>query len=476
MPTRGYPTEFKTVSFSLTRFDESAGTVEGYASTWDRDEDGDVIVKGAFKKTIQERVPAGKVKLLDSHRWDSQHVLGTVVEAREEDHGLWIKAIFSGSAEAQAVRQKVLEGHLTAFSIGFESLRDEIKADEQGRPTRYIYEVKLYEVSIVPFPANENAVIMAAKQANGSGRAGMDKPIEPLFPPGTRVRLLVPPHIEGQPTEAIVREAVVGVAYGLLFEGDSTIHRWYVESELAPADGGQAEGHSAGHKYKGVVPFQDLPLADRDRPWDADAAVQRVRRWASRDGSGEKDTIDWARYRRAFVWYDSSNAEHFGSYKLPVADVIDGQLRAVPRAIFAAAAAVQGARGGVDIPASDLPAVRNHLARYYRKMGETPPWEQDSLDLIVAEVKAGRRNSQADFERIAGAISLLWEALNDDEKAQVMERLGLAPAAGPDETPPTDGGEVKGEATEPPTEDASALMAALEVLDAELDLLETEVA
>src|SRR5690606_26696281 len=106
-----------------------------------------------------------------------------------------------------------------------------------------------------------------------------------------------------------------------------------------------------------------------------------------------------ARYRRAFVWYDSANPENFGSYKLPIADVIDGELRAVPRAIFTAAAVVQGARGGVDIPDSDMPGVRNHLARYYRKMGETTPWERDSLDLLLAEIKAGRRNSAADFER-----------------------------------------------------------------------------
>ncbi|HEY8424384.1 MAG TPA: HK97 family phage prohead protease [Limnochordales bacterium] len=370
----------------MERFDESAGTVEGYASTWDRDEDGDVIVKGAFAKTIKERVPAGKVKLLDSHRWDAQHVIGTVVEAREEDRGLWIKAAFAGTDEAQAIRQKVLEGHLNSFSIGFEILRDEVKLDEQGRPTRYIYEVKLYEVSIVPFPANENAIILSAK---------------------------------------------------------------------------------------GVVPFQDLPLADRDRAWDADAAVQRVRRWASSDGSGEKDTINWARYRRAFVWYDSANPENFGAYKLPIADVIDGQLRAVPRAIFTAAAVVQGARGGVDIPDSDLPGVRNHLARYYRKLGETPPWERDSLDLLLTEIKAGRRNSAADFERIASAMALLWEVLNDDERQKVLERLGLAPAAGPaDEPPPTDGGE-KGAATEPPA-DVSALMAELELLDAELALMEVE--
>ena len=389
MPTKGYPDVFKTVAFDLARFDEQAGTVEGYASTWDRDEDGDVIVRGAFAKTIRERVPAGKVKLLDSHRWDASHVIGTVTEAREEDRGLWIKAAFSSTAEAQAIRQKVLEGHLNSFSIGFEIIRDEIQKDEEGNWTRFIYEVKLYEVSIVPFPANENAVILGAKS---------------------------------------------------------------------------------------VVPYQDLPLADRDRAWDGDAAIQRVRRWASSDGSGNKDTIDWARYRRAFVWYDAEDAENFGSYKLPIADIVDGQLRAVPRAIFAAAAAVQGARGGVDIPAEELPAVRRHLARYYRKMGETPPWEEDSLDLLVAELKAGRRNSAADFDRIASAISLLWDVLNDDEREQVMERLGLAPAAGPEgEPPPTEGGEQKGDATEPPA-DTSALMAALEVLEAELDLLEAEVA
>lgn len=385
MPTRGYPTEFKTVEFRLERFDESTGTVEGYASTWDRDEDGDVIVRGAFSKTIRERVPAGKVKLLDSHRWDSQHVLGTVTEAREDERGLWIKAAFSGTAEAQSIRQKILEGHLDRFSIGFEALRDEIRRDPSGELTRYIYEVKLYEVSVVPFPANENAVILAAK---------------------------------------------------------------------------------------GVVPYQDLPLADRDRPWDSDAAVQRVRRWASSDGSGDKDTIDWDRYRRAFVWYDSEAPDNFGSYKLPIADVIDGQLRAVPRAIFAAAAAVQGARGGVDVPAEDVPAIRRHLARYYAKMGETPPWEQDSIDALLVELKYGRRNSSADFERIANAIALLFEVLNDDEKAQVLERI--APSAGPaDQPPPTDEGE-KSAATEPPAF-VPALMAELGVLETELDLLEAEV-
>ncbi len=124
-----------------------------------------------------------------------------------------------------------------------------------------------------------------------------------------------------------------------------------------------------------VVPFQDLPLADEDRPWDADAAEARVRKWASKDGSGDKDTIDWEKYRRAFLWYDGEAPENFTSYKLPIADVIDGRLYAVPRGIMAAAAALQGARGGVHVPRDELKTLRNHLARYYKKMGRVPPWE-----------------------------------------------------------------------------------------------------
>ena len=120
-----------------------------------------------------------------------------------------------------------------------------------------------------------------------------------------------------------------------------------------------------------VTAFQDLPLADRDRTWDGDAADKRVRAWA--DAEDEPD----ARYRDAHVWYDADDKDQFGAYKLLIADVIDGRLRAVPRAIIAAGGVMQGARGGVDLPRKDIDRVKSHLAKYYAKMGDTPPWERD---------------------------------------------------------------------------------------------------
>jgi hypothetical protein len=118
------------------------------------------------------------------------------------------------------------------------------------------------------------------------------------------------------------------------------------------------------------VRFQDLPLADRERSWDRDAAEDRVRRWAKAE---EKPN---ARYRKAFLWYDGDKADEFTAYKLPVADVIDGKLKAVPRAVMAAAQVLDGARGGVDLPAKDVAAVKRSVARYYEKMGEEAPFEK----------------------------------------------------------------------------------------------------
>lgn len=119
-----------------------------------------------------------------------------------------------------------------------------------------------------------------------------------------------------------------------------------------------------------VTAFQDLPLADRDREWDGDAAEKRVRKWA--DAQDEPNQ----KYRDAHVWYDKDEKDNFTAYKLLIADVIGGKLEAVPRGVMAAGGVMNGARGGVDLPEDDIDRVKSHLAKYYKKMGETAPWER----------------------------------------------------------------------------------------------------
>ncbi|MCU1676100.1 MAG: hypothetical protein JWM93_858 [Frankiales bacterium] len=118
-----------------------------------------------------------------------------------------------------------------------------------------------------------------------------------------------------------------------------------------------------------VPGFDNFPLADGDHEWKGAEADKRVREWAGAQNGPN------AKYRDAHLWYDEDKADNFTSYKLLFCDVVDGKLRAVPRAIRAAANVVQGGRGGVDLPVGDRERVKDHLASYYKKMDETPPWE-----------------------------------------------------------------------------------------------------
>lgn len=84
----------------------------------------------------------------------------------------------------------------------------------------------------------------------------------------------------------------------------------------------------------------DLPPVGRERSFNRDDALARVRRWASTDGSGDKDTIDFSKFGRAFLALVGPPT-NISSFRLLVADVIDGRLVAVP-------AALRGARDRVD--------------------------------------------------------------------------------------------------------------------------------
>lgn len=100
--------------------------------------------------------------------------------------------------------------------------------------------------------------------------------------------------------------------------------------------------------------WSSMPIADAGRGWDGDAARSHARAWA--DG-------DMHKYRRIFLWWDSANPENFSSYKLPIADIVDGTPTIVPKAVSAALGALNGARGGVAIPDDDLGSARSVLER-----------------------------------------------------------------------------------------------------------------
>ncbi len=107
---------------------------------------------------------------------------------------------------------------------------------------------------------------------------------------------------------------------------------------------GFAEGWRAN-----AEPFR-FPL-EMERAWDADGTERAWREWVSDKEPSAWGEAEWSRYRRRYLAWDASDPQKFGSYKLPVVGVVDGEPRLFWRALVAAKAALRGARGGVDLPA-----------------------------------------------------------------------------------------------------------------------------
>lgn len=146
------------------------GEIVAYASTFDRvpDSYGDIVAPGAFAKSLAEWKESGHpIPLLFGHRTDDPRMnLGAVVDAEEDSRGLKIRAKFDETSDvAQYTRKLVMEGRLTKLSFAYDTLDSEQVTLEDGSRANELRELKLYEVSLVPIPANDLTEVIEAKAA-----------------------------------------------------------------------------------------------------------------------------------------------------------------------------------------------------------------------------------------------------------------------------------------------------------------------
>lgn len=159
------------------------GIVEGYAATFDREPDsyGDVIARGAFSRTLSEwREKMGRglfIPLLYGHATnDPEYNIGRVLDFKEDERGLWVRAEFDADNEtAQKVRRLVAQGRLYQFSFAY-SVRDAKVVDIDGFEANELRDLDLYEVSLVQIPANQHAEVTGIK----SGRRNSAKDADAL--------------------------------------------------------------------------------------------------------------------------------------------------------------------------------------------------------------------------------------------------------------------------------------------------------
>jgi HK97 family phage prohead protease len=143
------------------------GGLEGYASVFGNvDEVGDVVMPGAFKRTIDHwRKSAQPMPLIADHKMSTDGVIGSISDLQEDTRGLRFKARFSRSDKAQQVRTDILDGHIRGTSFTYEVMRSSPgHGDIDGKAVgRFLDELRLFEVTISPFPINQLAGVTSAK-------------------------------------------------------------------------------------------------------------------------------------------------------------------------------------------------------------------------------------------------------------------------------------------------------------------------
>lgn len=158
--------QYKSWAGELKAVSEGNGGFVGYGSVFGvRDDGGDVVQPGAFTDSIPDFLHHGFIA--DGHNWDSvsSGAIGTIVDAKEDSTGLWIRTEYHSTPIAQAARtiaqERMARGKSVGLSIGYGVEPGGMDVGQDG--TRYLLKLKLYEVSQVNVPMLRSAGLTGVK-------------------------------------------------------------------------------------------------------------------------------------------------------------------------------------------------------------------------------------------------------------------------------------------------------------------------
>lgn len=146
-----------------------AGTFEGYGSVFgNTDAYGDVIDKGAFKKTLREWKKQKKFPAMllqhGGYAPEDGIPIGVWDDMYEDDTGLVCKGTLFclDTDKGSYIHAGLKSGALDGLSIGYSAVGVTYGKKPED-PRRTLTEIALWEVSIVTYPANDAARVSSAK-------------------------------------------------------------------------------------------------------------------------------------------------------------------------------------------------------------------------------------------------------------------------------------------------------------------------
>lgn len=153
--------EFKDfIGGAVKDVDLKGRRISGYLSSWDvKDSYGDIIEKGAFRKTLAERKE--EIFFLNQHNWNQPHGKFQVLE--EDPKGLYfVSEPLIDTTYSSDVLKLYEAGIIKEHSIGYVTVKEEYDKKDD---TRYLKEIKLYEGSNVTIGANRDTPFTGFKSS-----------------------------------------------------------------------------------------------------------------------------------------------------------------------------------------------------------------------------------------------------------------------------------------------------------------------
>lgn len=156
-------------TFKVKEISES-GTFSGYGSVFNvKDSYKDMVIKGAFANTLANYAAKGKMpKLLWQH--DTREPIGVYTKMEEDNHGLYVEGkilVDAGPLEKRA-HAHLMAGSVDSLSIGYTIPKGGYEYSKDF-DAYLIKQVDLWEVSLVTFPANADALVDSVKAALDGG-------------------------------------------------------------------------------------------------------------------------------------------------------------------------------------------------------------------------------------------------------------------------------------------------------------------
>lgn len=146
---------------SIKDIDVKQGIITGYFAAFNNiDNGGDMILPGAFKKSIQERGKDGKDLIFHLLQHDTEKILGKPQVLKEDNNGLYFESKIVKTSFGIDTLKLYEEGVYNQHSIGYREIKTEVMKNEGYQR---LHEVKLFEGSTVTWGMNENTPFTGMK-------------------------------------------------------------------------------------------------------------------------------------------------------------------------------------------------------------------------------------------------------------------------------------------------------------------------